>query len=302
MTSSMMSSRPAVQRCPDEIPVAAWRSFKTPTSGEGVTDAGMENIKGLRQLGRVEISMTKITDKGVLCLTAVPSLRKLQLFTNENLTSAMWVNLQCLPQLTDFDADTIPITDEGLEVLSHLHDLRKLSLGQTGLTDDGVKRLKPLAQLESLELTGSNLTDAGMEQLGAFTKLKSLGLQGTRLTDSGLKPLMSLPLENLDISDTRVTVTGLEQLKALSRLESLSLDSDLLTATGVRHLQGPPRLSELNLSNVGDEDLEQPDEPVPTADPESLESSDDRRVHEAVSASPAQLQDRVVPASVYESF
>ena len=224
--------------------------------GKDVTDAGMENVKGLMQLQRLNIFCTAITDRGLTCLGAVTSVRHLRLFGNNSLTSAMWVNLQHLPDLTDIDPGQIPITDKGLEILARLHNLRTLSLSNTGITDDGLKRLSTLTNLESLELSATEVTDVGLENLRAFTKLKSLGLQCTRLTDAGLKHLLSLPIERLDVSSTQVTDTGLEELKALSRLEWLSVTSHLLTATGVRHLQALPRLTNLSLYNVGDEDLD----------------------------------------------
>ncbi len=96
----------------------------------------------------------------------------------------------------------------------------------------------------------------GWNTLVALTKLKSLGLRVARITDAGLNRLTSLPLEHLDISYTWVTVAGLEQLKELSQLESLSLRSDLLTTTAVVNLKAIPRLNELSLFNICDEDLD----------------------------------------------
>jgi Leucine-rich repeat (LRR) protein len=132
--------------------------------GPGVTDAVLENLKGLPQLQRLSLDGTKITDAGL-----------------ENLEG-----LHLLQQLSILHS---PITDAGLDHLKRLTRLQKLALEYTQITDAGLEHLEGLRELQRLSLLHSPITDAGLEHLKGLTRLRRLCLYDTKCTDEGVAKL-----------------------------------------------------------------------------------------------------------------
>ena len=109
-------------------------------SGTEVTDAGLENIKGLTRLETLEVSCSQITDAGLEHLKGLAELE--------------WL---CL-------ADT-QVTDVGLRHLKGLTRLETLLLYDTQVTDAGLEHLKGLKKLKMLMLGGTHVTEDGVEHL-----------------------------------------------------------------------------------------------------------------------------------------
>ena len=104
------------------------------------TDVQMELLRGLDKLQTLDVSNSKVSDKGLYHLSELIELRSL-------------------------DLDGTEITDEGLTHLSKLKNLQTLELSGTQVSDDGVEYLKNLSQLESLMLMDTNVTDDGINDL-----------------------------------------------------------------------------------------------------------------------------------------
>jgi len=143
-----------------------------------ISDAGLENLKGLTNLRVLWLKDSTITDAGVTYLEGLPDLGTLRLISTQ-------------------------VTDKGLERLNRLNKLRSLSLIMSKtMTDDKLACLRGLTTLQSLTLTGPGITDAGLRQLDGFTMLRSLELMCPRVTDAGITNLQkSLP--NCKIVDGR---------------------------------------------------------------------------------------------------
>ncbi|MCE5268688.1 MAG: TIGR03067 domain-containing protein, partial [Planctomycetaceae bacterium] len=125
--------------------------------GYQVTDAQLEDLKGLAQLQSLNLANSQVTNAGMDRVKELTSLRELNLtFTK--------------------------VTDAGLEKLKGLTKLESLSLHRTGITDTGIAHLKGLTHLKSLSLYGTRVTDAGLEQLEGFRELESLDLGATGVT------------------------------------------------------------------------------------------------------------------------
>ncbi len=129
-----------------------------------VTDAALENIRGLRGLQRLFLRNTKITDAGLKNLRGLASLQLLEM-TNTK------------------------VTDSGLEQIKGLSQLQWLDMRNTKVTDSGLEQIKGLSQLQWLYLDGTQVTDAGLDKLSGLTKLEELRLRGTKVTDAGVKKL-----------------------------------------------------------------------------------------------------------------
>jgi len=83
----------------------------------GLTDSGLKHLKGLTNLGVLNLNNTKITDAGLVHLKGLTKLKVLNL-------------------------DETNVTDTGLENLKGLTNLFSLDLTKTKVTDDGVKKLQ----------------------------------------------------------------------------------------------------------------------------------------------------------------
>ena len=190
---------------------------------ESVTDAGLKELAGLKQLRTLNLWATKVTDAGLKGLAGLKQLQSLNL-------------------------ESTKVTGAGLKELAGLTQLQSLSLAGTQLTDAGLNELARLKQLQSLSLAGTQLTDAGLKELAGLKQLRTLSLWNTRVTDAGLKELAGLTqLQSLDLNFSKLTDAG---LKAMGRLKQLQLQTlnlgSQVTDAGLKGLAGP-RQSHLNV-------------------------------------------------------
>ena len=105
-----------------------------------MTDAGLEHLKGLTQLHRLNLWHTEVTDAGLEHLKGLTQLRTLELGQTN-------------------------VTDAGLERLKCLTQLENLWLGDTKVTDAGLRHLKGLTRLSVLDLSGTKVTDSRIADL-----------------------------------------------------------------------------------------------------------------------------------------
>jgi thiol-disulfide isomerase/thioredoxin len=166
----------------------------------GISDAGVEHLKGLRHLTTLTIGNTRITNAGLKALTALEQLELIGLHGTR-------------------------INDEGVIHLKAFPQLKSLFLSKSEVTDEGLKTVKGLAGLELLWLAESRITDAGLAELARLPHLKSLNLEKTGITDEGLSHLSGFKeLVYLNVQGTQVTASGLSRLASISRLKHLAHD------------------------------------------------------------------------------
>ena len=89
---------------------------------------------------KVDLSHSKVTDKGLIELSELFKLQSLNLSGTN-------------------------ITDAGLEQLKKLTKLQTLDLRNTNITDAGLKHLKRLTKLRGLDLNNTKVTEEGLEKL-----------------------------------------------------------------------------------------------------------------------------------------
>jgi hypothetical protein len=141
-----------------------YRSVLVVLARSDVTDAGLENLKGLNNLKMLDIHNTQVTDAGLQHLKGLNQLQLLGLSGTK-------------------------VTDAGLEYLTGLTQLQSLGLSGTKVTDAGLENLKGLTQLQELDLSYVQVTDAGLEHLKGLKQLQWLDLRDTNVTDAGVKKL-----------------------------------------------------------------------------------------------------------------
>jgi len=160
----------------------------------GITDTGLEELAGLKNLQRLDLVGTRITDAGLEKLAGLKNLQGLNLLGTQ-------------------------ITDAGLEKLAGLK-LKELRIPDEAETDLGLKHyLAAIEEPRELNLSGWEITDAGLAKLAGMKNLQHLYLEGTGITDAGLVHLAGMKnLQHLYLEGTGITDAGLEKLqKALPR-------------------------------------------------------------------------------------
>ncbi|VGO12337.1 Internalin-A [Pontiella desulfatans] len=203
------------------------------------------------------------TDDGLAPLKELPALQDIsllhKLFSGRNvITDEGLAHLGKIQSLESVRIYTGHFTDKGLEHLSGLKKLKKLQMPNARhVTDSGMQSVASIGHLETLYLNGSLLTHEGMRQLAKLTNLKSLRfLSPSQLTNQALAELAPLQkLEQLELGYApNVTVSGLNGLNRLAHLRALTVRG-ISNNDAVLDLSGLPRLEQLELPGIGDDDL-----------------------------------------------
>jgi hypothetical protein len=158
----------------------------------------LERFKRLTGLKELSLAKASITDAGPENLKGLKSLTKLTLFDCPEITDAGLEHIKGLTNLTELNVNHCDkITDAGLVHLKGLTSLTKLWLWEcSNLTDTGLEHVKGLTNLTHLDLRGCvEITDAGLEHLNGLTKLEALVLiRCPKITDVGINKLkQSIP-------------------------------------------------------------------------------------------------------------
>src|SRR5438876_9682156 len=114
-------------------------------------------------LKRLDLSLTRISDRGLRALKAAPGLEELNLYFAEL------------------------ITDEGTAVVRGWKHLKSLDLRGTKITDSTLEFLVGVPTLERLDIGWAQITDTGLEHLTALNNLHWLTMGGNKLTDTSLQ-------------------------------------------------------------------------------------------------------------------
>ena len=199
-----------------------------------VTDSDMPLLAQLPHLSYLDLSMTRITDRGLQQLKSAPAIVDLNLYYAEQITDEGLAAIKGWKRLKKLNVRGTRITDTTLEHAASVPTLEVLDVGYAQVTDVGLDHLASLTNLKELALGGNKLTDAGLQSLRYLTSLIRLDLVGTQRTDSGLwsisltdagvsaistlKNLRELRLDGMPVSGR-----SLEKMKTLTNLERLSL-------------------------------------------------------------------------------
>ena len=171
------------------------------TNNGPLTDAGMEQLAGLKNLEQFSFVGTKITGR---------AYAKFGGFT----------------KLIRVSHRGSSIDDEGLKQLcEHLPNLESISLAHAKFTDVGAVHLAKLTKLKSLELGAHNATPAALKNLSNLP-LESIQLgEGFHSADA-FTTIKAIPtLRKLSVTDgSKLTDAELSLIAGITQLESLSMD------------------------------------------------------------------------------
>jgi Leucine-rich repeat (LRR) protein len=269
--------------------------FGLDLTGTEITDFGLRQLSGLKQLRALNLASTQISDRGLNNL--VPLSDKLEI-----------LNLGTMPAAPiggrpfNKPAGQSPIgRDIGrdLEALSKFRRIRVLGLARSQVSDDQLRHVGALENLEVLNLVDTSVTIRGlrylsqlkrlqaiylggpavpfdaffpspasadidlkvMEMLASLSDLQELSLPGVGVRDAHLAKLnQSKRLKTLNLGGNKdVTNEGIKVLAAIESLEWLNISSTSVNDEGLKHLGALPNLRVLVLAStaVSDEGLSQ---------------------------------------------
>src|SRR4051812_4515184 len=212
----------------------AWGDERVDLRASWVTDSDMPRLAHMQDLRVLDLSLTRVSDRGLRALKTAPNIEELNLYFAEK------------------------ITDEGASVVKNWKHLKKLNLRGTKITDSTLEILAGVPTLEWLDVGWAETTDTGFEHLAALTNLKWLTMGGNKLTDTALQFLRQMPqLEYLDISGQQrtdsglwslmVTETGMQSIASVTDLRELRLEGRNVTGRGLELLKPLAKLERLDL-------------------------------------------------------
>ena len=201
------------------------------------TDSDMPALARLPGLKKLDLSTTRISDRGLRELRPAPGIADLNLCFAEQIGDEGASAMRNWKHLTRLNLRGTKITDATLEMLGDLTTLEDLDIGFAQLTDVGLDHLTPLAHLRKLAMGGNKLTSSGLQFLRQLPQIEYLDLAGAQRTDSGLW--------SITLSDT-----GVDAVTAVTGLRELHIGSASLASAELKKLATLPRLERLSLQGA----------------------------------------------------
>lgn len=211
----------AVPECCRDLPGVRHAAFP-----HRVVDEDLINIGALRDLKRLLIVDSCVSDAGMKLITQCRKLKCLEI--------ACWHSWLPSEGGQHYWRWHQPITDAGLAPLADLRQLKQLTLRGAAVSGAGLSCLSSMPDLEVLQLNSTKLTDEGLTHLTGLRRLRLVDLSDTAVGDAGLACLANLPnLDVLDLSRTLVTDKCLPTIRSLPFLRLLCLKGTAITDNGL---------------------------------------------------------------------
>jgi hypothetical protein len=247
--------------------------------GRWVTDTDLRELAQLPHLTHLDLSLTRVTDQGMLELKNAPGIVDLNLYYAELVTDEGMSAIKGWKKLKRLNVRGAKISDTTLEHISGIATLESVDVGFALVTDVGIERLASLPNLKELSIGGNEMGDIGLQalrQIRGLTYLDLSGRQGTdsnlwaiNMTDVGFEAVLTLKeLRELrfgcsavgvgsegqrfaTVSTMNVTARWLERMKALPKLEKVKLQGcDRVGDDAIPALSALPNLREVDLKGT----------------------------------------------------
>lgn len=173
-----------------------------------LTDDLMKKVATIKEMEKLDVGHTKITDKSLEYMSKLP--------------------------LTELDLSADAITDEGLGHIAKITTLKKLTLTETDITDAGIAKLIHLPRLRVVIAAATKITDKGVADLVAVPNLERLDLTSTEASDACLPDISKMHLEVLLADSSHITGAGVCKFLRSSSITKITLagcrvyDADVL--------------------------------------------------------------------------
>lgn len=246
--------------------------------------SGITNLKELRcaqcriskrgldpfvNLESLDMSYSQFGNDAMASLASMKNLRRL-LLRDTSVTDEGLKHIAGLTKLEELDLYGVRVTDQGIAYLKDFKEMRKLIVLGASLSDESIPVIAGMTKLVELNLYRSRITNAGIAKLGALKDLQSVDLRYSRVTATGVETLRAaLPKAEIEfvglaapktaktvtvsatareVSLARQPVGDAQLAKLPARIQKLDLEATEVGDLGVQKLAGLKDLRELNLS------------------------------------------------------
>ena len=209
-----------------------------------LSDSEFELLTQLKNLRRLILRGTQLTDKGLAALSGMPQLEGL-LIENEDthrMSDAALENLRYLPRLKEFSLDDSDASGSGLKHVLHPTLIENLSFDRTPISQAGIEAISGFCNLRHLLLwRGVEITDEVLHQLTKCSRLESLDLalgDGGKVTGSGIRCLARFPeLKTLSLGDIQVSDEAISDILKIAKLKEVSFGENVVSVNSVERLR-----------------------------------------------------------------
>jgi Leucine-rich repeat (LRR) protein len=222
-----------------------------------ITDEGMRHLKpaaGIRELKLYYAE--QITDQGMTAIREWKELRRLDL-RGTRISNGTLEILSHLPQLEALDIANTQVTENGMDFLIALTGLKELALGRSRGGDADLSFLRMLPSLTALDLSGARplppdtnaahsrvppppvLSQKTIEALAELQNLRRLKLGYLGISSGDLKELSKLrSLDKLGLEEcSRIDDEAVAILAGWTSLKYVDLQATQVTPEGVEKLR-----------------------------------------------------------------
>src|SRR5258708_8245383 len=183
--------------------IREWKELKRLNlRGTRVSDGSLAIVGGLTQLEALDIAYTEFTDNGLDALVPLTQLKALAIGRSKLGKNALEV-LRLLPtlELPDLGGpdpgagglrskEGTPMPDDLPHAIATLKQLRTLKFSYSQIGADGLRILSALDRVEKLALEGSaRVDDQALVELAKWKSLHYLDVQATKVTPQGVAAL-----------------------------------------------------------------------------------------------------------------
>ena len=181
-----------------------WKQLKRlNVRGTRISDGTLEIVSRIVGLEALDVAHTSVTDNGLDYLITLVNLKELSLGRGR-LTNASLQVLKMLPTITYLDlsgarpappdmpgrATQQGIPEASVRAIAELKELRVLKLGYSAIGAEGLRILSSVATIEKLGLEGCRrVNDAALQELANWKNLKYVDVQDTQVTQAGVDAL-----------------------------------------------------------------------------------------------------------------
>lgn len=230
--------------------------------GTPITNGAMPRLKTMESLGMLDISKTRVNERGLASLDK-PYLAFLNISWTEVSDNGINELVKQFPNLRRLDLMNLPVTDEHLSRFLQVENkeeyekvVNEAAAGSIlGFFSSATDRIpvdnNGFAKLQDINLAGTKITNRAVVILSAIDTLKLLNISYTLVNDEGLKNIArNQDLEVLSVSGTRITDGAVDDIVALSNLKVLSLENTDITDDALEDLEDAEDLISIYLEGT----------------------------------------------------
>ncbi|HEY9758124.1 MAG TPA: hypothetical protein V6C97_23360 [Oculatellaceae cyanobacterium] len=169
---------------------------------DGLCDAALGYINGIKGLKVLTVDRSEATDAGLSKIKDLPNLRSISTFLS-SINGSCFKDLAKLPNLQELSCPKCRLNASNLAYLAKFPKLQILDVARDGLDETAAVEIGKCTKLKDLSLRGNKkFDDKCVSHLAALKELRYLDLGNTKVTADGLKKLARDKLKVLTLSQS----------------------------------------------------------------------------------------------------